>query len=279
MEVRSSLGETPEPHPGGKNQAVKRPPLFLLLTILAACNQDSPTGLPREPFRRPLLPSATTEVVAYVTNQASGTVSVIETSGNTVAATVTVGDGPGGVAITPDGAFAYVSNFQGSGTVSVIETSTNTVAATVTVGGGPHGVAITPDGAFAYVTNANGDNVSVIETSTNTVTATVTVGDSPFGVAITLVTVPCTLEQLSEAIDALGPNGDGTLNGRQANGLLSKVHQAEKLIGKNKLGEAIAVLEGFLQQVEDLEADAVLDGEQADDLTVCAEEIIEELES
>ena len=80
------------------------------------------------------------------------------------------------------------------------------------------------------------------------------------------------------AIDALGPNGDGTLNGRQANGLLSKVHQAEKLIGKNKLGEAIAVLEGFLQQVEDLEADAVLDGEQADDLTVCAEEIIEELE-
>ena len=69
-------------------------------------------------------------------------VSVIDTATNTVVATVTVGGGPFGVAITPDGVFAYVANF-GSGTVSVIGTATNTVVATVPVGGGPFGVAIT----------------------------------------------------------------------------------------------------------------------------------------
>jgi YVTN family beta-propeller protein len=50
------------------------------------------------------------------------------------------------VAITPGGAFAYVTN-TGSDKVSVIATATNTVVATVTVplGSFPQGVAITPD--------------------------------------------------------------------------------------------------------------------------------------
>jgi YVTN family beta-propeller protein len=48
-----------------------------------------------------------------------------------------------GVAITPDGAFAYVANGV-SNNVSVIHLASNTVTATVTVGIGPIGVAITP---------------------------------------------------------------------------------------------------------------------------------------
>ncbi|MGA5824234.1 YncE family protein, partial [Kitasatospora sp. NPDC094028] len=89
--------------------------------------------------------------------------------------TVAVGSFPTGVAITPDGRHAYVTN-EGDNTVSVIDTVTNTVTATVVVGTGPFDVAVTPDGLHAYVTN-NGDNtVSVIDTVTNTVTATVVVG-------------------------------------------------------------------------------------------------------
>ncbi len=42
--------------------------------------------------------------------------------------------GPMGVAITPDGAFAYVTN-RDAGTVSVIETASNAVVATVDLGG------------------------------------------------------------------------------------------------------------------------------------------------
>ena len=80
---------------------------------------------------------------AYVANEASDNVSVINTATNTVVATVTVGNAPFGVAITPDGAFAHVTN-AGSGSVSVIKTTTKTVMATVTVGTEPVGVAITP---------------------------------------------------------------------------------------------------------------------------------------
>jgi YVTN family beta-propeller protein len=54
-----------------------------------------------------------------------------------------VGATPVEVAITPDGAFAYVAN-KDSNTVSVIDTATNTVVATVPVGSAPIGVAITP---------------------------------------------------------------------------------------------------------------------------------------
>ena len=48
-------------------------------------------------------------------------------------ATVPVGSDLIGVAVTPDGAFVYVTN-TGSDTVSVIATATNTVVATVQVG-------------------------------------------------------------------------------------------------------------------------------------------------
>ena len=80
---------------------------------------------------------------AYVTNQNSNDVSVIDISTNTVTATVAVGTGPMGVAIAPDGAFAYVTN-NTSNNVSVILLASNTVTATVAVGTNPVFVAITP---------------------------------------------------------------------------------------------------------------------------------------
>jgi YVTN family beta-propeller protein len=72
----------------------------------------------------------------YVTNQ-EGTVSVIATATDTVAATIRVGNRPYGVAITPDGAKLYVTNQEG--TISVIATATNTVTATIQVGNRPYG--------------------------------------------------------------------------------------------------------------------------------------------
>ncbi|MFA5452116.1 MAG: hypothetical protein WC248_00880, partial [Candidatus Methanomethylophilaceae archaeon] len=54
----------------------------------------------------------------YVTNKGAGTVSVIDTSSNTVSATVTVGANPFGAAVNPAGTKVYVTNY-GAGTVSV----------------------------------------------------------------------------------------------------------------------------------------------------------------
>jgi YVTN family beta-propeller protein len=106
-----------------------------------------------------------------------------------VVATIPVGAFPVGVAISPDGARAYVTNANDN-TLSVIDTATNTVIATISAGNYYYGawkVALTPDGARAYVTNyATGVNtVSVINTVTRTLIATISVGSAPLGVALT----------------------------------------------------------------------------------------------
>ena len=78
--------------------------------------------------------SAAATLFAYVPNLGDNTVSVINTTDNTVAAsTVTVGASPYGVAVSPDGSRVYVGNSGGVNTVSVIDTGTNTVIATVGV--------------------------------------------------------------------------------------------------------------------------------------------------
>ena len=112
-----------------------------------------------------------------------------------VIATIPVGNYPNGVAFSPDGTKAYVTNRLGH-SVSVIDTNTHTLNAstpTITgyVGWKPTGVAFSPDGTRAYVANnsaaadpTNTDNVSVITTATNSFDRTISVGDQPSGVAI-----------------------------------------------------------------------------------------------
>jgi YVTN family beta-propeller protein len=124
---------------------------------------------------------------AYVANENSNNVSVIDTATNTVVATVLVGNFPSGVAVTPDGKHVYVTNSGGPGSVSVIETASNMVVATIAFPVGlPSAVAITPDGKHAYVANFTSNTVSVIDTATNMVVGTpIPVGMTPFGVAVT----------------------------------------------------------------------------------------------
>jgi YVTN family beta-propeller protein len=126
---------------------------------------------------------------AYVATPGNGLgcngVLVIDTATNMVVATVKVGNGPRGIAVTPDGTHAYVAN-AGDNTVSVFATTSNTVVGSpIPVGVLPRMIAITPDGTHAYVVNDSSGTVSVIATATNTVEATVLVGNTPAGIAIT----------------------------------------------------------------------------------------------
>jgi YVTN family beta-propeller protein len=160
--------------------AFRGPVLALLMTLLGSGACSSGMGTASE-FQAD---SVQAQVNAYVANQNNNTVSVIDTTSNTITATIPVGATPGGLALTPDRAFLYVANISDS-TVSVIATATNAVVATVPVGPTPFGLAITPDGAFAYVVNLRGNSVSVIATATNTVATTVLVGSFPIAAAIT----------------------------------------------------------------------------------------------
>jgi YVTN family beta-propeller protein len=206
---------------------------------------------------------------------------VIDTATNTLVATVPVPAGSvlRGVAVTPNGAFAYVAN-GGNNTVLVIDTTTNTIVATVPVGTLPLGVAITPNGAFAYVANAFSSTVSVIDTTNNTVIATVRVGPLPTGVAVTpdgafayvanadgnTVSVISTatntvvatvgvgsfpqfiafgtqdpIASLIAQVEALKPN--------QSAGLIAKLEQVRAKLDRGSSGAACNQLNAFINQV------------------------------
>jgi len=111
---------------------------------------------------------------------------------NRVIATLGVGEDPAGIAITPDGRFAYVANnndnsIPGEHTVSVIKLDTNTVIGTITDASfnQPYTITINADGTLAYVTNSNGTTISIIDIATNTVIGTITGFDGPSGMVIT----------------------------------------------------------------------------------------------
>ena len=106
------------------------------------------------------------------------------TPANKVVATVTVGQQPTSVAVTPASDAVYVTNLA-SNTVTVINASLNTVVATIAVGQSPGSVAITPNGEIAFVSNATDSTVSVVSTATKSVTTTFLVGQFPFAVAVT----------------------------------------------------------------------------------------------
>jgi YVTN family beta-propeller protein len=113
-------------------------------------------------------------------------VTPIDTATNTAGTPIPVGSGPEGVAITPDGRTAYVTNFS-SGSVTPIDTATNTPGTPIPVGSGPEGVAITPDGRTAYVANSGSNTVTPIDAATNTARAAIPIGELtvPSEVAIT----------------------------------------------------------------------------------------------
>jgi YVTN family beta-propeller protein len=112
-----------------------------------------------------IAPTPVLALNAYITNYFTGDVSVIDTATNTVIATVPVGGGPSGVAVTPDGSRVYVTSGIG---VSVIDTATNMVIGSpIPVESGAAGVAVTADGSRAYVSGIHFE--TVINTTTNTV--------------------------------------------------------------------------------------------------------------
>ena len=115
---------------------------------------------------------------AYITNQNSNDVTVIDVAQDTVITTIPVGQSPFGLAVNPNGTLVYVVD-EASNDVDVISTSTNTVIDTIEVGNDPECLAITPDGTRGYVANFGERNVMVFDAANNTVFDTIVVGDNP----------------------------------------------------------------------------------------------------
>lgn len=137
-------------------------------TVRATLTHESIIG----PFTLALTPDGR---FLYVTNYGNplyparsdnNTVTVFDTATNTVVKVIPVGpagSSPSGIAITPNGKYAYVTNYEDRGTVSVIDVAAGAMIQTLNVGKLPSQVAIDPAGTYAYVTNFGDNTVSVIQ--------------------------------------------------------------------------------------------------------------------
>jgi YVTN family beta-propeller protein len=122
---------------------------------------------------------------AYVSNQVSGTVSVIATASGAVVATIGGFSCPFHSKITHDGETLLVSS-QCNGSLMFVNLSTNTVVKSIFVGDIPRGIALTPDGKRTYVTNDGSNLVQVIDVASEAnLNTPITVGSNPFGIAMT----------------------------------------------------------------------------------------------
>jgi YVTN family beta-propeller protein len=162
--------------------------------------------------------------LAYATNFASGSVSVIDTASKTVIHNVPVGSEPVAVAVSPNTSAVYVAN-SFSNSVTVIHTGTfrtQTIALPSSKYGYPSSIAVAPDGKHVYVAvnNAQPDFGNApcwilgIDTSTlQVVSATrifypMALTVSPDGTAVyvvgglsdTLYTISITTNQITHAV-------------------------------------------------------------------------------
>lgn len=122
----------------------------------------------------------------------AGTVSVINTSTDTVSRITSGFEQPAAIVVSANGKNAYVLNLNGmsdplssisNGTVTVINATTDKVTKVITIGLEPAyyngtwpGLAITPDGSQVYAADCLSGKVSVINTTNDNISATVGVG-------------------------------------------------------------------------------------------------------
>jgi YVTN family beta-propeller protein len=135
------------------------------------------------------LPIAQASIIyAYVVNNESGTVSVINTSTNKVVKTIPVGIRAFCLAINRAASFVYVATYNpntGKSKISVISTSRNSVVATFPSGETSH-MAFALNGKTAYMTEvAGGYYVSVLNTVTRKYMAPIKVQSGAAGLAVT----------------------------------------------------------------------------------------------
>lgn len=91
-----------------------------------------------------------------------------------------VGNSPGGIAVTPDG-MSIISADRDDNRITLLDAGTGQSRATVAVGTHPFGVTIHE--VQAFVANVESDSVSVVDLATASVIATIPVGKRPYAVA------------------------------------------------------------------------------------------------
>src|ERR1700759_248775 len=121
--------------------------------------------------------------LAYVSNEKSNTVSVIDTDQWAVVKTIKVGQRPRGIEFTRDGKFVLVA-VGDDDTIQMIDTATQEVVDTLPSGPDPELFIEDPKGQLLYVANENDNTVTVIDIEKRTQLGAVQVGVEPEGMEV-----------------------------------------------------------------------------------------------
>jgi len=99
---------------------------------------------------------------AYVSNEGSGTVSVIDTATDKITSTGKFAKKPRGIAIHPDGSRLYLSD-QTANALVVVDTAKLQVLATVALGDSPEAIYVSPDGKWLSAAIEENDQVIIVD--------------------------------------------------------------------------------------------------------------------
>ena len=119
---------------------------------------------------------------AYVTNQGSATVTVLDVVNVRLDRELPVAPNPVAVAASPTRNEVYVLNAgmqPGQGSISVIDTEHNALAATIAVGRDPDSIDVDTNGKLAYVANRGSNSVTVVDLEARRAKAQIGVGEEP----------------------------------------------------------------------------------------------------
>lgn len=154
-------------------------PVAVTIVLAAGCGGGGQGTPPPQPAATPTAPPPTPAVRVYVTNEASGDLTVIDAATQSVVATAPLGKRPRGIKPTPDGKSLYValsgSPNAGPGVdpktlpppdrsadgIGEIDADTYKVKRIIQAGADPEQVDISADGTRLYVANEDTAQVKI----------------------------------------------------------------------------------------------------------------------
>ena len=164
------------------------------------------------------------------TNEASGDLSVIDTTSQALVATIPLGKRPRGIRVSPDQRFAYIalSGSPAAGPnadpanlppadhsadgIGVVDIAARRLVRVLHAGTDPEQLALSIDGSRIFVANEDAGALSMLDASSGNILASFPVGDEPEGVAVRpdnqLVYVTSEAEG---TVYAIAPGGAGVL--------------------------------------------------------------------
>ena len=166
---------------------------------LAGCSK-APEQTAKTTEQTPAMPAGPR---AYISNETSGDMTIIDLTKGEAIATVPLGKRPRGIHASPDGQYIYIAL---SGTppappgvdestlppadksadkIGVWDVKQNKIVRTLEGGSDPENFAVSQDGNTLYVSNEDASGVSFIDVPSGKLTQTVKTGDEPEGVTLT----------------------------------------------------------------------------------------------